>query len=243
MDRRRFLTHLAAWPTGLGLAGPHKAEAHMPTLTVGPGMRLDEVRRRSSQVLSFQGLRDDSPLIVETPVTLDLVADGRILAMGPTLLVWVNQLAGVVVELSFAPQDEALSLPAAQTLARALAGRLAEAGWAPAAGGPARTPALIDLQRQFQAHRADDGPFRRVLGQWQLGSLALQVLLKQLEAPAGITGTQAPPPVFLVELTVGDEALEAVQRSRVRQRRVAARLPDGDKLPLSAWIPEPRSGS
>lgn len=215
----------------------------MPSLIAGPGMLVDELRRRSSLAISLQGLRDDSPLIVETPVDFSLLVDGRALALGPTPLVWINQLAGVVVELTLAPQAEALPLPGAHALAEALARRLAEAGWAAlasAAGPPQRLPPLVDLQRQLGAHRADTGPFRRALGEWRLGSVGLAMLLKQIEAPAGITGKRQPPPVFLVELTVGDEALETAQRSRVKQRRAAARLPDGDKLPLSAWIPGQR---
>lgn len=243
MDRRHALHGLLLGGTAslVGLARPLPAEARMPTLIVGPGMGLDEVRRRSSLPVSFQGLRDDSPLIVETPAELTLVVQGRGLDLGPTRLVWVNQLAGVVVELSAAPQDEALPLAAAHALAAALGPRLAAAGWSASPSGAEtvrRLPTLDSLQRQWQGHVAEDGPFRRVLGEWRQGSVTLVMLLKQLEAPAGLPGAAGATPVFLVELTVGDDALEAEQRRRLRQRRAAARLPDGDKLPLSAWVPE-----
>ena len=208
----------------------------MDHLTANVGMRLDEIQRQTSIDLGLDLLKDDSPIILERPVVLRYPMATRTLDLPATQVIWIDQIAGVVVSLTVAPQLDALALAPARTLAVELAELLLRSGWEPTSGNTAPLATDRALGAEVLA-RPDHQLYQRNLGEWQSGSSKVTLSLKELltdssRRPANLNGVR-----FLVNLYFNDLALLVAQRKQLVERRLRAGLADDDRMPLKVWMP------
>lgn len=241
--RRRLMLALLHGLVLIPVARPSAATAqaspkeppNMEHLTVRIGMHLDEVQRLTAIDLALASRQDDSPIILEHPLSLRYAMPRQVIALPPALTVWITQIAGVVVDLTLAPQLEALPLRPSRELAAALAQQLGAAGWQPVNAEAAPLPSEQALSAAVRS-RPDRQLYQRTLGEWQSGSTRLTMSLKELSGDDSARLTSLVEVRFLVNLYFSDMALYTAQRKRLLERRARAGLADDERMPLSVWL-------
>lgn len=207
----------------------------LETVRLRPGMSLLEAEARSNFRFALAGLRDNSPVVFERPIKVVYDAEVGRVQLPPTLMLWVNQLGGTVVDFTLAPQLDGVPLESARLLAGQLGAVVRAAGWQPRAGHRSKEPSFAELQSLF-AQQAATGRFNLSWGMWQLGSQRLDINIKELASGGEGEDASLPAKRFLVNVHVADDEVFAQWTQRVRERRRLNGVSMDTSLPLVDWI-------
>lgn len=235
MRRRDFLRRLPLVPeaAALTMAGCNEGKS-MAWITAAVGMPLDQVQQTADIDLQLGQLRDDSSVVIEQPVRLRYPIGTSVLELPETRMIWIGQAAGTVLDITLAPQREALPLREARELAIKLASQVEAAGWVRAPDSPAlATEAEIT---RWVLSRPPHTLFKRTMAEWKAASTEVSMTLKELLVEGSATPARIEDVQFLVNLSFSDSQLRTKQRQRMYDKRQEIKGSDSEPVPLTFWL-------
>ena len=201
-----------------------------PTLHILIGAPIESTLRAAPIPLHFEKLMDDSPLIIDQPVTV--AYDGpAAFALPSTRFVMISQAAGVITGIDTSPQLKFTNLVDTNALALRLQNELLQAGWRVVRSYPVDIAELQNLVADPTRTRR----FEKDYAELRAGTVSLRLYIKEA---LGIGLEERKPPargnLFLVNTDLIDRELRTKMEEQVRAKRKEKGKAD-EPLPLSEW--------